>query len=74
MSLRNGMISVQVDTYVDLYANEMLEEIGEDYVREWLRDGVRPDYDLSDPVVLLGVIAELRRLGFLVEPNQEVPC
>lgn len=29
----------------------------------------RPSFDLSDPIVRLGVITELRKIGFTVEPT-----
>ena len=47
----------------------VLDDIGEDLVVEWLCNGNYPDFDLSDPVVRLGVITELRKHGFTVEPT-----
>lgn len=52
--------------FLDCTYDEALDIIGESYVRAWLRDGVA-SYDLSDPVVRLGVIVELRRMGYSVE-------
>jgi len=47
--------------------DDVLDEIGEDYIRDWLGVQTNPEYDLSDPVVRLAVIVELRRLGYSVE-------
>lgn len=57
-------ISIEIDP------DEALSEIGEAYIREWLGDDMPSPgpYSVHDPVTRLGIITELRRLGYTVEP------
>lgn len=54
---------------LDLGYDEVLGEIPEDYIREWLGERAKSEYDLSDPVIRLGVITALRAEGYSVEPG-----
>lgn len=55
---------------VDIDINEFIEHFGKDVVYDHLEGYHRPraEFDLSDPVVRLGVIVALRNLGYKVEP------
>lgn len=74
--MARGSIRWSGDVWVDLDLDydEVLGDIPEDYIREWLGKRARVEaneagYDLSDPVVRLGVITALRAEGYSVEPG-----
>jgi hypothetical protein len=73
--VKRNSFSMSGDYYVDIDIDydEALEAIPEEYIRDWLGEQARVeatdgDYDLSDPVVRLEVITQLRAEGYVVEP------
>jgi hypothetical protein len=75
MGMKRNSFSMSGDYYVDIDIDydEALEATPEEYIRDWLGEQARVEandggYDLSDPVVRLGVITQLRAEGYVVEP------
>lgn len=58
------MSSVRVE--VDIDQHDVLGEMSDAEIREYLGPDPRPEYDLGDPIVRLGVITELRKAGYTV--------
>ena len=67
--MRKHYTSVSVD--VDVALEEILADFSREDVLEALGgfEPPRAAYDLSDSVVLLGVVTELRNRGYSVEPT-----
>ena len=69
-------IDVDIDDVLSGYTSKQLTELVGDLLSEghvpdgWVEvDDSRPEVPLDDPAVLLGVITELRKRGYTVEPG-----
>lgn len=67
---RNGRETVTIEADVDVSVQDVLDAMRTEDIRAYLGDrNPRSQFDLDDPVALLGVITELRSRGFVVEPT-----